>query len=193
MTITATTMTAVGAHRSSRWAIVSESAGNGGLARPAQLSGMPKTRPRNSQKPYPHFSVVLIPANRAAKPRPARAEDPLCRATRQTLRLVGHAVQELDETGEIDLLVVVHGQVAAVRAVQVPAPRQRGGHRLHMRRVHRVVPGADDERWHLDRGEIGEPVPALQLGAGAHAQLAGPLHGHVDLRVDMREPALHRV
>ena len=51
MTITATTMTAVGGHCSSRWAIVSESAGNGGLARPAQLSGMPKTRPRNSQKP----------------------------------------------------------------------------------------------------------------------------------------------
>ena len=51
MTITATTMTAAGGHCSSRWAIVSERAGNGGLARPAQLSGMPKTRPRNSQKP----------------------------------------------------------------------------------------------------------------------------------------------
>ena len=32
-----------------------------------------------------------------------------------------------------------------------------------------------------------------ELGVGAHAELARPLHGHVDLRVDVREAALHRL
>ncbi len=51
MTITATTMIVVGVHSDSRWTIVSVSEGHGGFARPAQVSGMPKTSPRKSQKP----------------------------------------------------------------------------------------------------------------------------------------------
>src|SRR5258708_20240187 len=83
-----------------------------------------------------------MPLNRAAKSHPVRTEGPLCRVTRQTLRLLCQVVQELHQTGEIDLLVVVHRQVAPVRAVQVAALGQGGGQRLQVRPVHRVVAGA---------------------------------------------------
>ncbi len=49
--ISTTTTTRVPGHNRSRWAIVSDSVGQGGLAAPAQLSGRPKTRPKNSQVP----------------------------------------------------------------------------------------------------------------------------------------------
>src|SRR6266567_3973092 len=65
-TIRATTMTAVGAHSDSRWAMVSDSAGHGGLVIPAQLSGTPNTRPTKSQTPQPHFSRALRPPKPAS-------------------------------------------------------------------------------------------------------------------------------
>ena len=47
--------------------------------------------------------------------------------------------------------------------------------------------------WHVDRRQFLRPVPSRQAGVGADAQLAGPLHGHVDRRVDVGEGAHHRV
>jgi tRNA-2-methylthio-N6-dimethylallyladenosine synthase len=102
-------------------------------------------------------------------------------------------VQEVDEAGEVHRLVVVHGHVAAVRAVQVASPRQAAGHHLHVARVHGVVARADNQCRHVDRGQFPGPVPVRQAGVRADAQLAGSLHGHVDGRVDVGEGAHHRI
>ena len=75
-------------------------------------------------------------------------------------RLLVEAVQEADQAGEARGLVVVHGQVAAVRAVQVAPSRQAAGHHLHVARVHGVVPCADDQRRHLDRGPARRSGPS---------------------------------
>src|SRR5436190_1280344 len=104
-----------------------------------------------------------------------------------------HVVEEFDEAGEVGFLVVVHGQVAAVRAVQVPAAWQAAGHHLHVRGIHRVVAGADHQRRHVDRCEVAGPIPVGELGAGADPEFARALHRHVDRRVDVGEAALHRI
>jgi AAA+ ATPase superfamily predicted ATPase len=106
---------------------------------------------------------------------------------------VGEAVQEVDQAGEVHLLVVVHGHVAAVRAVQVLPAGQPPGHHLHVGRVHGVVTGADDQGRHVDRGQFGGPVPVGQARVGADAKLAGTLHGDVDRRVDMGEGTHRRI
>ena len=53
--------------------------------------------------------------------------------------------EEVDQAGEIGLLVVVHGHVATFRTVQVVASGEPARHLLHVCRVHRVVAGADDQ------------------------------------------------
>src|SRR6202789_2634125 len=93
--------------------------------------------------------------------------------------------QEIGQPGEIGLLVVVHGHVAPLRAVQVAAGGQRGGHLLHVGRVHGVVAGADDQGRDVNRGQVSAAVPVRELRVGADPELAGTLHGHVDGRVDV--------
>src|SRR6266851_3900198 len=68
--------------------------------------------------------------------------------TTSTTRLsrANQTVQEVDEAAEVHGLIVVHGHVAAVRAVQVASVRQAAGHHLHVGRVHGVVARADDQR-----------------------------------------------
>src|SRR6266849_756030 len=50
--------------------------------------------------------------------------------TTNTTRLsrASEAVQEVDQAAEVNRLVVVHGHVAAIRAVQVASVRQPAGH-----------------------------------------------------------------
>src|SRR5215469_17943293 len=91
-------------------------------------------------------------------------------------RLAREAVQKGDEAVEVGPLVVVHGQVAAVRAVQVTPRRQAAGHHLQVSRVHGVVAGADDQRRDVDRDQLPGPVPVGQAGVRADAQLTGTLH-----------------
>jgi hypothetical protein len=62
--------------------------------------------------------------------------------------------------------------LAAVRAVQVPAAGEPARHHVHVRRIHGVVLRADDQGGHLDRGQLGGPLPVGQAGVGADAQLA---------------------
>src|SRR5579863_4618508 len=98
---------------------------------------------------------------------------------------LAQAGQEADQAGEVGLLVVVHGHVAAVGAVKVLTGRELARHHLHVRGVHAVVAGTDDQRGHGYRAEIGKPVPVVQARVGADAQLARSLHGDVDRRVDV--------
>jgi hypothetical protein len=59
-------------------------------------------------------------------------------------------VQEVDEPGEVGALVVIHREVAAIRAEQETPGWQPLGHHLHMRWIHGVVAGADYQRGYLD-------------------------------------------
>src|SRR5215471_12474473 len=59
--ISTTTTTRVPGQSVSRWPTVSDSVGHGGLAAPAQLSGKPNTRPKNSHVLYPHTSWAVMP------------------------------------------------------------------------------------------------------------------------------------
>ena len=106
----------------------------------------------------PAASALPVPAA-AASPgapvllgMPARAGGGASLAGRPQQALALEAVQEVDEAGEVGRLVVIHGQVAAVRAVQVAPLRQPAGHHLHVAWVHGVVPRADDQGRYLDRG-----------------------------------------
>ena len=106
----------------------------------------------------PAASALPVPAA-AASPgapvllgMPARAGGGASLAGRPQQALALEAVQEVDEAGEVGRLVVIHGQVAAVRAVQVAPLRQQAGHHLHVAWVHGVVPRADDQGRYLDRG-----------------------------------------
>src|SRR4029453_10525106 len=59
-----------------------------------------------------------------------------------------HILQKRDDSVEVGLLVVVHRQVAAVRAVQVASLLDALRNHLHVLRIHRVVLRADGEGGH---------------------------------------------
>jgi hypothetical protein len=83
--------------------------------------------------------------------------------------------------------------MASLGAVQVAATGQASRHHLHVPRVHGVVPSANYQRRHRDVLEVSDSVPAGERGLLAHPEFARPLHRNVDLGVDVRETALHRV
>ena len=88
--------------------------------------------------------------------------------------LAWQAAQEVDQAGEVHLLVVVHGQVAAVRAVAGSAPAAAGRPSSPCGRVHRVVPRTDDQRRHVDRGQLRGPVPVGQVASALMPSSLGP-------------------
>src|SRR5262249_9707020 len=91
-----------------------------------------------------------------------RACSPGCRAVAAALPGRRQVAEEGDQAGEVGFLVVVHGQVAAVGAVQVAAAGQAARHLRHVRRVHGVVAGADDQSGHSDVLQVAEAVPVSE-------------------------------
>src|SRR5207237_566440 len=89
-------------------------------------------------------------------------------------------VQEADQPGKVVRRVVELRKVTADRAVQVGPLGQLLRHPTHVRRIHRVVRGADDKRRYVDVLEVARAVPVFE--GAAEAELARPLHGHVDRR-----------
>jgi hypothetical protein len=49
---------------------------------------------------------------------------------------VGEVLQELDEASEVSLLVVIHREMTAIWAIQIPTIRQSTRHHLHVQRIH---------------------------------------------------------
>ena len=129
----------------------------------------------------------------ATNSRAHRRSDAYSRAPAGGVSLLIKPFQPSDKTFEVRLLVVVHGHVAPVRAVQVASVRQTAGHFLHVSRVHRVVGSTDDQRRHVDAPEICEAGPLGKCGCRRDAQLARPLHLHVNGRVHMVQTAPRRV
>src|ERR1019366_384048 len=64
--------------------------------------------------------------------------------------------EKADKAGEVGLLIVVEGEVAASGAVKIATARKESGHHLHVGGVHGVVTGADDQRRHLYTLEVGD-------------------------------------
>src|SRR5438477_8227864 len=71
-------------------------------------------------------------------------------------------LEEADEVPEVSLLVVPHGEVAAVLADRHPRSRDEPPHLADVFRVHLVVPGADQERRHLNLRQVLPAVPVLE-------------------------------
>jgi len=60
------------------------------------------------------------------------------------------AGKEVDQPGEVHLLVVLHGQVAAFGAVEMASFRQDVCHLVQVCGIYRVVAGGHDEGRHVD-------------------------------------------
>lgn len=82
--------------------------------------------------------------------------------------------QEGDQALEVDVAIVVHGQVASIGTVEEPTVLDLPGHPLHVLRVHGVVAGADHERRDADLVQVGGAVPRRELAA--RSQFARTLH-----------------
>src|SRR5438132_14001506 len=89
-----------------------------------------------------------------------------------------HVADELDEALEVDLLVIVERQVAAIRTGEVAPLSDCPRHPCHVFGIHRVVPGADDQGRHGDLCQVGSAVPVQQFTAGA--KLARSLYRHIN-------------
>ena len=98
---------------------------------------------------------------------------------------------DFDYTFDVDLLVIVHRHVTAVRTVEVSSLLHLVRHHLHVFRVHSVESGTDDQGRHSDLRQIGRAIPANDLPA--RAKLARSLHRDIHLAVQMAERSVHRL
>ena len=100
-------------------------------------------------------------------------------------------MDEVDDPVHEDFLIVPHGQVAAVGAIERAAVLHEAAHFFHLRRLHGVVFRPDHERGDVQFAQLVPHRPALE--DAARHKLARPLHVLIDMLVEMAKRARQRL